>query len=122
MSSLRRSAAISLAGLLINATHALAAEKVGEAVLIKTAVLGGNRPLVVKAPVHQDERIRTSNTGLGQFVFRDGTKLAVGWGSSVVIDKYVFDDSTRSRSFRSVPRKAPSAGSAESQSPPHMKS
>ena len=93
MSSLRRSAAISLAGLLINATHALAAEKVGEAVLIKTAVLGGNRPLVVKAPVHRDERIRTSNTGLGQFVFRDGTKLAVGWGSSVVIDKYVFDDS-----------------------------
>ena len=92
MSSLRRSAAISLAGLLINATHALAAEKVGEAVLIKTAVLGGNRPLVVKAPVHRDERIRTSNTGLGQFVFRDGTKLAVGWGSSVVIDKYVFDE------------------------------
>ena len=25
-------------------------------------------------------------------MFRDGTKLAVGWGSSVVIDKYVFDD------------------------------
>ena len=39
------------------------------------------------------ERIRTSNSGLGQFVFLDGTKLAVGWGSSVVIDKYVFDDS-----------------------------
>ena len=27
------------------------------------------------------------------FVFRDGTKLAVGWGSSVVIDKFIFDDS-----------------------------
>ncbi|TGV72847.1 hypothetical protein EN788_72790, partial [Mesorhizobium sp. M2D.F.Ca.ET.145.01.1.1] len=38
------------------------------------------------------ERISTSNSGLGQFVFLDGTKLAVGWGSSVVIDKYIFND------------------------------
>jgi hypothetical protein len=42
--------------------------------------------------VHRDERIRTSISGLGQFVFRDGTKLAVGAGSSVVIDKFVYDD------------------------------
>jgi hypothetical protein len=47
---------------------------------------------VVKDPVHRDERIRTSIGGLGQFVFRDGTKLAVGAGSSVVIDSYVYDD------------------------------
>ncbi|MGO7770718.1 hypothetical protein ACC736_37995, partial [Rhizobium ruizarguesonis] len=32
---------------------------------------------------------KTSQSGLGQFLFLDGTKLAVGWGSSVVIDKYV---------------------------------
>ncbi|WP_244426117.1 FecR family protein [Mesorhizobium amorphae] len=70
----------------------MAAEAVGQAVVIKTAVTGATGPLVVRAPVHQDERIRTSNTGLGQFVFLDGTKLAVGWGSSVVIDKYVFDN------------------------------
>ncbi|WP_436249117.1 FecR family protein [Mesorhizobium amorphae] len=69
----------------------MAAEAVGQAVVIKTAVTGATGPLVVRAPVHQDERIRTSNTGLGQFVFLDGTKLAVGWGSSVVIDKYVFN-------------------------------
>lgn len=65
---------------------------VGEATLIKTEVAGQNGPLVVKDPVYRDERIRTSIGGLGQFVFRDGTKLAVGAGSSVVIDSYVYDD------------------------------
>jgi hypothetical protein len=93
MSSLRWAAPVALAMTLINATPTIAAEAVGQAVLIKTAVTGESGPLVVRAPVHRDERIRTSNTGLGQFVFLDGTKLAVGWGSSVVIDKYVFDDS-----------------------------
>jgi hypothetical protein len=93
MSSLRWAALIALAMTLNNATPTIAAQAVGQAVLIKTAVTGASGPLVVKAPVHRDERIRTSNTGLGQFVFLDGTKLAVGWGSSVVIDKYVFDDS-----------------------------
>ena len=38
------------------------------------------------------ERIRTSKTGLGEFVFRDGTKFAVGWNSSITIDKFVFND------------------------------
>ncbi|MDL2406902.1 FecR domain-containing protein [Rhizobium calliandrae] len=68
-------------------------EKVGEAVLIKTEVSGASGPMAVDDPVHRDERIRTSISGLGQFTFRDGTKLAVGAGSSVVIDKFVFDDS-----------------------------
>ncbi len=71
---------------------AFAEVAVGEATLIKTEVAGENGPLVVKDPVHRDERIRTSIGGLGQFVFRDGTKLAVGAGSSVVIDSYVYDD------------------------------
>lgn len=69
-----------------------AAEQVGEALLIKTSVTGGGgRTLATKSPVHRDERIRTSNSGLGEFVFRDGTKFAVGGNSSVVIDKFVFD-------------------------------
>src|SRR5262245_45812134 len=93
MSSMRLAAVAGLATALINVTPSIGAEAVGQAVLIKTAVTGATGPLVVRAPVHRDERIRTSNTGLGQFVFLDGTKLAVGWGSSVVIDKYVFDDS-----------------------------
>ncbi len=68
-------------------------ERVGTATLIKTAVNGDYGSLEVKEPVHRNERIRTSKSGLGEFLFRDGTKLAVGWGSNVVIDKFVFDDS-----------------------------
>jgi hypothetical protein len=78
--------------LMCNPFPAFAEVAVGEATLIKTEVTGENGPLVVKAPVHRDERIRTSIGGLGQFVFRDGTKLAVGAGSSVVIDSYVYDE------------------------------
>ena len=89
----RKAPILAAAALLWNLTSAMAAEEVGEAVLIKTEVTGASGPLVVKEPVHRDERIRTSKSGLGQFVFRDGTKLAVGWGSSVTIDKFVFDDS-----------------------------
>ncbi|WDZ78261.1 FecR domain-containing protein [Ensifer adhaerens] len=69
-----------------------AAEPVGQAVQIRTAVSGARGPIAVKDPVYKDERISTSKSGLGQFVFQDGTKLAVGWGSSVVIDKFVYDD------------------------------
>ena len=78
---------------LLSAWPALAAEPVGQATLIRTEVSGQAGPIIVNDEVHRDERIRTSQSGLGQFIFRDGTKLAVGWGSSVVIDKYVFDDS-----------------------------
>ena len=90
-----RNVSAAVLGLVMCCPPAARAEvAVGEATLIKTEVTGENGPLVVKAPVHRDERIRTSIGGLGQFVFRDGTKLAVGAGSSVVIDSYVYDDAT----------------------------
>ncbi|NLS16270.1 hypothetical protein HGP16_06820 [Rhizobium sp. P40RR-XXII] len=93
MSYLRHAATIALSVMLLAPLSSRAAEKVGQAVLIKTEVTGEGGPLTVDDPVHRDERIRTSLSGLGQFTFRDGTKLAVGAGSSVVIDKFVFDDS-----------------------------
>ena len=71
----------------------VAAEQVGEAVLIRTSVTGERGALATRSPVHRDEQIRTSKTGLGEFLFRDGTKFAVGWNSTVTIDKFVFDDS-----------------------------
>ena len=70
---------------------ATAAESVGSATLVKTAVNGDYGAIAVRTPVHKDERIRTSQTGLGEFRFKDGTKLAVGAGSSVVIDEFVYD-------------------------------
>jgi hypothetical protein len=93
MSYLRYAAAAALSVALLNPAAAQAAQAVGEAVHIKTEVTGQTGPLEVNSTVYRDERIRTSPSGLGQFLFRDGTKLAVGWGSSVVIDRYVFDDS-----------------------------
>ena len=77
----------------LSANNGVAAEKVGEAVLIKTTVTGDGGTLVTRSPVHRDERIRTSSSGLGEFIFQDGTKFAVGANSSVVIDKFVFNDS-----------------------------
>src|SRR5690606_10206507 len=67
-------------------------EQVGQATLIRTAVTGDAGPLAKRSPVYRDERIRTSRSGLGEFIFRDGTKFAVGGNSSVVIDRFVYDD------------------------------
>lgn len=90
---LRHAATVVLSVMLLAPLSSNAAEKVGQAVLINTEVTGAGGPLAVDDPVHRDEQIRTSLSGLGQFTFRDGTRLAVGAGSSVIIDKFVFDDS-----------------------------
>lgn len=71
-------------------SFAQAAEQVGETVYVNRTVSGDGRLLAVKSPVHRDERITTSSTGLGEFVFRDGTKFAVGMNSSIVVDKFVY--------------------------------
>ena len=78
---------------ILGSLPAMAAESVGKATRIKTEVTGARGSIAVDGPIHRNERIRTSKDGLGQFTFQDGTKLAVGWGSSVVIDKFVYDDS-----------------------------
>lgn len=70
-----------------------AQEQVGQATLIRTAVTGANGALAVKSPVYPDERISTTSSGLGEFLFVDGTKFAVGGNSSVVIDRFVYDNS-----------------------------
>ncbi|MFS8047579.1 FecR domain-containing protein [Rhizobium sp. BR 314] len=90
---LRNAATVVLSVVLLTPLPLKASETVGQAVLIKTEVKGAGGPLAVDDPIHRDEQIRTSLSGLGQFTFRDGTKLAVGAGSSVTIDKFVFDDS-----------------------------
>ena len=78
---------------LLSTSVAFAQEQVGQATLIRTSVAGDTGPLAVRSPVHRDERIRTSQNGLGEFLFRDGTKFAVGGNSSVVIDRFVYDGS-----------------------------
>jgi hypothetical protein len=79
----------SLAGI---APNAIAAEKVGNAVKINVTVTGATGPLATGDPVHRDERVRANASGVGQFQFDDGSKLAVGPNANVVIDKYVLGE------------------------------
>jgi hypothetical protein len=67
-------------------------ERVGKAVKISVTVSGAAGSLSTGDPVHRNERVRANRTGLGQFQFRDGTRLAVGPNANVVIDQYVLGE------------------------------
>ena len=67
-----------------------AAVKVGEAIAVTVRVSGQDGAIAKGGAIHRDERISTNASGVGAFLFDDGTKLAVGPNSSVVIDKYVY--------------------------------
>lgn len=88
---------------LLLATGAAAAEQIGKALAITVTVAGDNGILRASSPIHRDERIRASNSGTGQFEFRDGTKLAVGPNSSLVLDRSIFAGDS---SFQSLTLKA----------------
>ncbi len=92
-----------LALLMALSASAFAAEEIGKAVAITVSVTGDGGPLRVSSPIHRDERIRTSSSGTGQFLFRDGTKLAVGPNSSLVLDRSVFVGSS---AFKTLSLKA----------------
>lgn len=88
---------------LLLAPGAFAAEQIGKALAITVTVSGDNGILRASSPIHRDERIRASNSGTGQFEFRDGTKLAVGPNSSLVLDRSIFAGDS---SFQSLTLKA----------------
>ncbi|PZF77891.1 iron dicitrate transport regulator FecR [Aestuariivirga litoralis] len=69
---------------------ASAAVKVGEAVEVTLRVTGQDGEIARGGAIHRDERIRTNASGVGGFRFDDGTKLAIGPNSTVVIDRYVY--------------------------------
>ena len=54
-----------------------AAEKVGQAIKINVTVTGDSGSMNTGDAVHRNERVRANASGLGQFEFDDGTKLAV---------------------------------------------
>ena len=88
---------------LMLAPGAFAAEEIGKALAITVTVSGDNGILKASSPIHRDERIRASSSGQGQFEFRDGTKLAVGPNSSLVLDRSIFAGDT---TFQSLTLKA----------------
>lgn len=67
-----------------------AAERVGEVVRVSVQVSGQAGVLGKGDAIHRDERIRSNASGTGAFVLQDGTKLALGPNSSILVDEFVY--------------------------------
>jgi hypothetical protein len=67
-----------------------ASEQVGQVVRTSVQVSGQSGALTKGDSIHRNERIRSNASGTGAFIFEDGTKLAVGPNSSIVIDEFVY--------------------------------
>jgi ferric-dicitrate binding protein FerR (iron transport regulator) len=84
-----------------NSAHAATdTTDIGTATSITTNVTasgGGAAPKIVLRSgdaVFQNQTISTDENGIGQFQFRDQTKLAVGPGSVIVLDNFVYESAT----------------------------
>jgi hypothetical protein len=103
----RISAAVILAtaGLSLAALSARAAsgDSIGDARTIVSVVKADfekqERDLVVGDNVHQNEVIEVSADGRGEFRLNDDTKLALGPGSRLVLDKFVYDSDKKAGSI-----------------------
>ena len=75
--------------------NAKAATDIGRATAIKTSVIGtlDNQSVVLKTgdDIFANQTMTTDANGVGQFQFRDKTKLAIGPDSTVVLDKFVYN-------------------------------
>jgi ferric-dicitrate binding protein FerR (iron transport regulator) len=84
---------------LVAATPAAAAAEIGKATSIVRQVTGkadgSVRELKVRAPVLENELVRTDQTGIGEFEFLDRSRLAVGPNSEVKLDRFVFQTDRR---------------------------
>src|SRR3984893_1082872 len=105
--SMRISAAIVLvgSGLFIAAPDARAAsgDNIGDARTIVSTVKADfekqERDLSVGDNVRQNEVIEVSADGKGEFRLKDETKLALGPGSRLVLDKFVYDSDKKAGSI-----------------------
>ena len=92
MRKLRWILCASILGMAGMSSAAIAAEKVGNAVKINVTITGDSGVMSTGDAVHRDERVRANASGVGQFQFDDGSKLAVGPNATIVIDKYVLGE------------------------------
>jgi hypothetical protein len=72
-----------------------ASEQVGQVVRASVQVSGQSGALAKGDAIHRNERIRSNASGTGAFIFEDGTKLAVGPNSTIVIDEFVYRGGAR---------------------------
>jgi hypothetical protein len=75
--------------------QASSGDRIGDAVVIVSTVKADfekeERNLTVGDDVRQDDTIQVSSDGKGEFKLNDDTKLALGPGSRLVLDKFVYD-------------------------------
>jgi hypothetical protein len=87
--------------LVLFASGALAAERVGRTVEAQDTVSGegavGKRVIARADPIYRDERLRSNITGLGQFELGDGSKLVLGRNASLIVDRYVTNGGGRAK-------------------------
>jgi hypothetical protein len=95
---MRFAASLMAAGLAAFATLPAAAqenEPIGAAVrvinLVTAEINRATRTLAKDDGVHQNELIAVSNDGIGEIVLADETKLALGPGAKLTLDKFVYD-------------------------------
>ncbi|QIG48803.1 hypothetical protein G5V57_14340 [Nordella sp. HKS 07] len=76
------------------ASSPVAAEPIGNTVQASTSVsakgTAGSRILQKSSPLFFNDLLKTNATGIGQFIFDDGAKLAMGPSAQVVIDKNIY--------------------------------
>ncbi len=102
------------------ASGAVADTGIGKAADIATQVTAATggipAPLVKGDAVYQNQIVVTDDNGIGQIEFVDGTKLAIGPGSTMTLDTFVFNpDKTANKvvielgkgSFRFITGKSP---------------
>ncbi|MGO4684023.1 FecR family protein [Hyphomicrobium sp. 2TAF46] len=92
----------------IVATHlqpacAASGERIGDAIVITNIVMADfaekQRKLARGDDVHQDEIIEVNTDAQGEFKLDDDTKLALGPGSRLVLDKFVYDSDKKTGSI-----------------------
>lgn len=85
------------------AAHAGSGAEIGDARtiinIVKADFAKEERDLEVGDMVRQDEVIEVSNDGRGEFRLNDDTKLALGPGARMVLDKFVYDSDKKSGSI-----------------------
>jgi hypothetical protein len=98
-------ASLALAGVSVGSPQANAGsgERIGDArtivSIVKADFAQEERELTVGDSVRQDEIIEVSQDGRGEFRLEDDTKLALGPGSRLVLDKFVYDSDKKAGSI-----------------------
>ena len=84
-------------------SYAGSGDRIGDAVVITNIVMADfaekARKLAHGDDVHQDEIIEVNTDAQGEFKLDDDTKLALGPGSRLVLDKFVYDSDKKTGSI-----------------------